>query len=91
MSKVTVKYREITSLHFNNNIDTEDTRYNLKISKKKLVKWLIKNNFRFSIGIRENTLTNNLDYFEVWSDGIFVESRYDKTNMAKSFFKKYSK
>ena len=91
MSKVTVKYREITSLHFNNNIDTEDTRYNLKISKKKLVKWLIKHNFRFSLGIRGNTLIDNLDYIEVWSDGIFVESRYDRSKMANSFFKKYSK
>lgn len=91
MSKVTVKYKDIVSCNFNNNIDTEDTRYNLKISKKKLVKWLIKNNFRFSLGIRGVSLIDNLDYIEVWSDGIFVESRYDRTDMAKSFFKKYSK
>ena len=88
---VTVKYKEIISWHFNNTIDTKDTRYELKISKKKLVKWLIKHNFKFSLGIRENTLISNLNYIEVWSDDIFVESRYDRTDMAKSFFKKYSK
>lgn len=88
---LTVKYKDIVSWHFNHTIDTEDTLYELKISKKKLVKWLIKNNFRFSIGIRTTTLIDDLNYIEVWSDDLFVESRYDRTDMAKSFFKKYSK
>lgn len=82
---ITVKYKRIKTQYFNGKIETEDTIYNLKISKIKLIKWLLRNEFRFSVGIRGNELVSNLDYIEVWSDHFFKKNHYEKNKLIVSF------
>ena len=88
--KIIVKYKFINKFNFSGEIYTQDFRYALKISKSKIVKWLIKNNYRFSIGIRENSLTNNLNYIEVYSNNLLSENYYDEDRNIRKFLGKYS-
>ena len=88
---IVVKYKYINSQCLDGSIGTTDTRYNLKLSKNKLVKWLIKNNFRFSIGIHGNKLIRNLDYIEVWSDSFLTKNHYERNKLIELFLRKYVK
>lgn len=87
---VIVKYKCINCIRLNYRLDTEDTRYKIKVSKTKLVKWLIKNNFRFSVGINGNALIDNLDYVEVWSNLFTAEDYCEKNELMRKFLNKYS-
>jgi hypothetical protein len=88
---VVVKFKNIVGVSSVDGLITDDTRYNLKINKNKLVKWLIKHNFRFSVGIRENSLTNNIDYIEVWSDNFRAEDKWNRDDLIKVFLEKHTK
>ena len=87
--ELVVKYKVIITIYGNGNVKTKDTRYNIKISKNKLIKWLIKNNFRFSMGIRVNSLIENLNYIEVWSDDFMAKYHYERNKMIDLYLKRY--
>lgn len=90
MQELIVKYKRISCMHFDGKVETEDTRYRIKLSKNKLVKWLIKNDFRFSIGINGNELIDNLNYVEVWSNSFLAENHYEKNKLIEKYLEKYS-
>ncbi len=90
MEELVVKYKKITTVYFSGRVKTEDVRYRIKISKNKLIKWLLKNNFQFSVGINDGLLVDNLNYIEVWSNSFFKENHFEKNELIKRFIKKYS-
>lgn len=90
MKELIVKYKCMNGAYFDGRIMTKDARYKIKVSKNKLVKWLIKNNFRFSVGINGNSLIENLDYIEVWSASFLAENYYEKNELIRKFIDKYS-
>ena len=85
-----VKYKQICSVHGDSSIETEDTRYTLRVSKIKVIKWLIKKGFRFSIGINQNDLISNLNYIEVYSDSFLAKNHYERNELIDHFLKKYA-
>lgn len=84
-----VKYKKINCYHGDGSVETKDFRYRVKMSKFKLLKWLIKHNFRFSVGIRGNSLIDNLNYIEVWSDSFLAKNHYERNEMIKSYLRRY--
>lgn len=90
MKELIVKYKCISGVNFDGRIDTKDARYKIKVSKNKLVKWLIKNEFRFSVGVNGKMLTDNLNYIEVWSKSFLAENYYEKNELMRKFLDKHS-
>lgn len=87
---IIVKYKCISGVDFNGRVETKDGRYKIKVSKIKLVKWLTKNEFQFSVGINSKMLVDNLNYIEVWSNSFLVENYYEKNELMRKFLDKYS-
>ena len=90
MKQIIVKYKCINCIYFDGRVETKDARYKIKVSKTKLVKWLIKNEFHFSVGINSKMLVDNLNYIEVWSNSFLVENYYEKNELMRKFLDKYS-
>ena len=88
--KIIVKYKRIIRLYVaDGKIDTQDFRYTTFMPKKKIIKFLIKNNFRFTVGIREKFLTNNLNYIEVYSEDILTKDYLKKNTLFMEFFQNH--
>ena len=64
---ITVKHKEIYLIRGDNSVDTIDTRYNLKCSIKKIIKYCIKHSLSFRVGIRDNAVIRNKNYIEIIS------------------------
>ncbi len=89
--KIIVKYKRITKIYVaDGTMGTQDFRYTTFIPKKKIIKFLLKNDFRFSVGIRENLVTNNLNYIEVYSDNMLTKNYLKKNDLLMGFLKKHS-
>lgn len=89
--KIIVKYKRIIKIYAaDGTIETQDFRYTTFMPKKKIIKFLLKNNFRFSVGIRENLLTNNLNYIEVYSDDMLTKNYWGRNNLLMEFLNKHS-
>lgn len=73
--KTVVKLKRILAVHMDGTVDTEDKRYNLKCPLKKIVKFCLKNEIPFRVGIRGNKiLRDHYNYIETY-DNSFVRWR----------------
>ncbi len=64
----TAKHKRIHLYKDDGRYETEDTRYNLKCSIKKVIKFCLAHDFSFKVGFRGNTLIRNKNYIEIIDD-----------------------